>query len=83
MTKTNSGTDFFTLEAKKVFTYLQKAFTKALVLHHFDLECHICIETNTSKYVVNRVLSLITLDQPLFNHVIYKNHSDFSKSKID
>ncbi len=40
--KANSfGTDFLTPEAKKTFIHLQKTFTKAPILRHFDLECHI------------------------------------------
>ena len=39
--KANSKPDFLTLEAKKAFIYLQKAFTKALILRHFDPEHHI------------------------------------------
>ncbi len=55
--KVNFGTDFLTLEAKKTFIYLQKAFTEASILRHFDPECHIQIETDTSEYAIGGVLS--------------------------
>ncbi len=35
------GADFLTSEAKKAFIHLQKDFTKAPILRHFDLEYHI------------------------------------------
>ncbi len=46
--KANSGTDFLTPGAKKAFIHLWKAFTEALILRHFDPECHIRIETDAS-----------------------------------
>ncbi len=41
-----SGNDFLTLEAWFAFTRLRKVFTKAPILHHFDLERPIWIETD-------------------------------------
>ncbi len=41
LAKANSGTDFLTLKVKKAFIYLQKTFTEAPILRHFDPECHI------------------------------------------
>ncbi len=61
--KANSGTDFLTPKAKKAFIHLQKAFTKALILRHFDLECHIRIETDASRSAISGVLSQMTSDQ--------------------
>ncbi len=71
--KANSRTDFLTLGAKKAFIHLRKAFTKALILRHFDLEHHIRIETNALGYAINEVFSQITLDQPFSGYVIYEN----------
>ena len=42
---------------KEVFNQLRQAFTKVLILRHFDLECYIQIETDTSGYDMGRVLS--------------------------
>ncbi len=39
--KANFGTDFLTPGAKEVFLHLQKAFTEASILRHFDSERHI------------------------------------------
>ena len=39
--KANSRTDFLILRAKKAFTHLQKAFTKAPILKYFDPEHYI------------------------------------------
>ncbi len=52
-----SGTDFSTLEARGELIRLQKAFTETPILHHFDLDCHIQIETDDSGYAIGRVLS--------------------------
>ena len=51
-TNVNFGTDFVTTKAKEAFIHLQKAFTKALILRHFDLRCHIWIETNVLRYAI-------------------------------
>ena len=70
--KKNSGTDFLTSKAKKAFRHLQKIFTKAPILRHFDLERHIRIETNASKYTISGVHSQMSLDQHFSDHVTYK-----------
>ena len=52
--KTNSiEMDFFTFRAEETFIHLQKAFTKVLILKHFDQECNIQIKTDLSKYVIS------------------------------
>ena len=76
------GTDFFTTGAKEAFIYLQKAFIETLILRHFDLECHIRIETDVLGYVIDKVFSQITLGQFSSNHVTYENYSDFLKFEI-
>ena len=48
---------FLTPNARTAFNYLQLAFTKALILWHFDPKCHIWIETDTSGYTIGGVLS--------------------------
>ena len=40
-----AGPSFLTSKARGVFNYLQLVFTKALILWHFDPECHIWIKT--------------------------------------
>ena len=64
LTSKNSvgATGYLTPGAKRAFTQLRQAFTKALILQHFDLECHIWIETDLSSYVIGRVLSHLTSD---------------------
>ena len=54
--------DFFTFGAKLVFSKLRQAFVKASILHHFDLECHIWIETDASGYAIGEVLNQLTSD---------------------
>ena len=39
---------FLTPSTRKTFNQLRQAFTKAPIFRHFDLECHIRIETNAS-----------------------------------
>ena len=48
--------------ARKAFNQLKQAFTKALILEHFDWECHIRIETDASGYAIGGVLSHLTPD---------------------
>ena len=78
--KADSRTDFLIPKARKALIHLQKAFTKALILRHFDPERHIWIETDTLGYAIGKIFSQLTLDQLSSNHVTYENH--FSKSKI-
>ena len=58
---------FLTLGAKEVFNQLKPVFIKALILWHFDPECHIWIETDASSYVIERVLSQLTFDHLTFD----------------
>ena len=51
---------FLTPGAKEVFNQLRQAFTEAPILRHFDPECHIRIETNSSGYAIGEVLSQLT-----------------------
>ena len=54
---------FLTSNAREVFNRLRQAFTKAPILRHFDLECHIRIETNVPGYAIGGVLSQLTSNQ--------------------
>ena len=54
---------FLTPEARLAFIRLRQAFTEALILHHFDPERHIGIETDASGYAIGGVLSQLTSDQ--------------------
>ena len=58
----NGATGYLTSKARLAFTKLRKAFTKAPILRHFDPECHIWIETDTSGYAIGGVLSQRILD---------------------
>ena len=58
----NRATGYLTLKARLAFTQLKKAFTKAAILYHFDLECHIQIETYASGYAIGGVPSQLALD---------------------
>ena len=48
---------FLTLDARTTFNRLWLAFIEASILWHFDLECHIWIETNALSYAISEVLS--------------------------
>ena len=83
----NGATGYLTPNARQAFTQLRQAFTKDLILRHFDLECHIRIEINASSYAINGVLSqLINLGRwhPMAYHLQkmisaktrYKTHHD-------
>ena len=57
---TEDGSKFLISDARTVFTRLRIAFIEALILQHFDLKCHIWIETDASGYVISGVLSQLT-----------------------
>ncbi len=79
----SSGADFHIFRPKKAFLYLRNGSTKALILHYFDTGCYIYIKTNTLKYAIDKVISQMTLDQLLSNHIIHENlESNFSQSEI-
>ena len=54
---TKDGLKFLTPDAKTAFNYLWLAFTEAPILEHFDLKCHIQIETDALGYAISSVLS--------------------------
>ncbi len=51
---------FLTPEAMLTFIRLRQAFTKAPILHHFDPERYIRIETDAFGYAIGGVLSQLT-----------------------
>ena len=58
----NGAMGYLTAKARLAFIQLRKAFTKASIFQHFDLECHIWIEIDMSGYAIVGVLSQLTLD---------------------
>ena len=58
----NRATGYLTFGAKRAFTQLKQAFTKASIFCYFDLEYYNQIKTNVSNYTIARVLSQLTLD---------------------
>ena len=60
--KKSVRSDFLTPGAKLAFAELRQAFVKAPILHHFDPERHIRIETDVSGYAIGGVLSQLTSD---------------------
>ena len=58
--KTESG--FLISEVRMAFTELRLTFIKALILHHFDTEHYIRVETDVSGYAIGRILSQLTSD---------------------
>ena len=53
----NKAMGYLTPNARRAFTQLSQAFTKALILRYFDPECHIWIKTDASGYAIYGVLS--------------------------
>ena len=53
---------FLTVDARQAFTQLRQAFIEVSILSHFDLKCHIRIETNASGYAIGGVLNQLTSD---------------------
>lgn len=77
MTKINlSKTCFLSTQASVVFTYLKKAFSKTLILYHFNSERHIRIQIDIFSFGIDEIFSQLTL-----RHMTYIN-SDLSTSKI-
>ena len=70
--------NFLTPEARSAFNLLRQAFTKAPILRHFDLECHIQIETDVSGYAIGGVLSQLTFNQVTSLDSIFSK-SDFGQ----
>lgn len=60
--KATENSKFLTLETELAFLQLKKAFTKALIFLHFDLEHHIWIETNVSEYAIGRIFCQLILE---------------------
>ena len=56
----NRATGYLTPNVKQTVTQLGQAFTKALILQHFDLECHIQIEIDASSYAIAILLSQLS-----------------------
>ena len=54
------GSKFLTPDARTAFNRLWLTFTKASIFRHFDLECHIRIETDALGYAIGGVLSQLT-----------------------
>ena len=53
----NGATDYLIPNARQTLTQLKQAFTKAPILWHFDLKCHIWIETDASGYAIDEGLN--------------------------
>ena len=56
----NEAMGYLTPNTRRAFTQLRQTFTKAPILQHFDPECYIQIETDTSGYAISGVLSQVT-----------------------
>ena len=72
---TEARPKFLTLNAKTTFDHLRLAFTKALILQHFDPKCHIRIETNILGYAISKVLSKLTSETSL-DEIVTKTNLD-------
>lgn len=56
-----SRSGFLTHKTKITFVQLRKAFIKDLILHYFEPDWYIWIETNTFRYAIGGVFSSLTL----------------------
>ena len=70
---------FLTSKPKEAFNLLRQVFTKTPILWHFDPECHIRIETNTSGYTIGGVLSRLSSDQLTSKSSSISSKSDFGQ----
>ena len=62
---------FLTPDARRAFTQLRQAFTKAPILQHFDPERYIRIKTDASGYAIGGILSQMTLETGQWYPVAY------------
>ena len=65
--------------AREAFNQLKQAFTKVLILRHFDSECHIQIETDALSYAIGGVLSQLNSDQVTLDSKSILTKSDFGQ----
>ena len=70
--------NFLTFNAKKAFNHLRLVFIKASIFQHFDLEIHICIQTDVSSYIIGKVLGQLNLDSNVAPNNL-NSKSDFSQ----
>ena len=66
----NGATGYLIPNTRQTFTQLRQAFTKASILQHFDLKCHVRIETDASGYAIGNMLSQLT-DSSQWHPVAY------------
>ena len=52
----NKAIGYLISEARLAFTQLRKAFTKTLILQHFESKCYIRIKTDASGYAIDNGL---------------------------
>lgn len=71
----NPKTRFLTVGARLAFARLRQAIGTILILHYFNLKCHIQIETDISRYTMSRIFCQLILD------IIGRGISRFSSAK--
>ena len=69
--KAPGNSNFLTPEAKLAFSRLRQAFTEAPILHHFDPERYIRIETDASGYAIGGILSQLTPESGQWHPVAF------------
>ena len=52
-----SRSGYFICGVKRAFTKLKQACIKVPILHYFNLDCHIEIETDIFNYIIEGVFS--------------------------
>ena len=58
----DSKSDFYTSGTRQTFTELRQAFIEVSILHHFNPNYHIRIETDISSYTIGEVFNQLTSD---------------------
>ena len=70
---------FLTPGSMEAFNQLRQVFTKAPIFWHFDLECHIRIETDASSYSIGEILNQLTSDQVTLDSESISTKFDFGQ----
>lgn len=55
--RSNTKLRFLTSKARLAFAKLRQVFIKAPILNYFNLKFYIQVESNVSRYIINRVIN--------------------------
>lgn len=76
MLQKSTRVDYFISGTKKNFNFIQNAFIQTSIFYHFEPKYYMHIKSYMSKYIINRVLTQLSLDiinqQHLIGYYLHK-----------